>query len=196
MKTKDVEARLGDPAELPSVAETKAHIAELLEGTLGRHLAEAEAEHQVRLQPLVERRVALRHEQRQQRAFLKAAQTARQAEEARHRAQRFRSGIKGIWDRLIGRHARTRRENEAEASAALQRDRAEHLSLVQMQLRERRGLQREFTLIEHEHKAEIAIIYRDMNEFGQPHQALEMSKDTEPADRHEFGPRPRHGPSL
>lgn len=164
-KAKEVEARLGDPAELPSVEETKGQIAELLQGTLGRHLTEAEAEHQVRVQPLIDRRIAMRREQRAERQALKAAQSSRSVDEARERAQRFRRGIGGVWDRLTGRSARITRENETAAVVAVARDRAETLSMIQAQLRDRRMLQRELRQVVRVHAADVAAIPQEMQQI-------------------------------
>ena len=165
LKTKEVERRLGDPAELPGVEDTKAQIDELLRGTLGRHLAEAEAEHQVCVQPLLERRSHMRQEQRAEREALKAEHSSRALDEARERAQRFRRGIRGVWDRLTGRTTRIRTENETALVTAGARDRAETLSMIQAQLHDRRQLQREMRQLNRTHAAEIAAIHQDMQQL-------------------------------
>lgn len=59
------------------------------------------------------------------------------------RAARFRKGLKGIWDWLIGRRSRTAVENEFEVALARQRDAEQRQQLVSAQLKMRRELQRQ-----------------------------------------------------
>lgn len=187
-------ARLGDPAELRSVEEARVYIAELLRGTLGRHLAEADADHQVRQQPLIEKKSRLRQQQRERRTDSAEAQVARTTIEARQRAQRFRPGLRGIWDRLTGRHAKIRRENEAEAAAALHRNAAERQALIQSQLQERRQLQHELSVVRRQHNAEVTGIYRDMAAFveaDEPQERQQATQSIQPAmHRNRRGPAP------
>lgn len=160
LKTKQVEARLGDPALLRSVEQTKVYIAELLSGLLGRHLAEAEQEHEGQRRPLVALRSAMRTEQRECRAALRTRQTRRAEDEARRRAQRFRTGLRGLWDRLTGRQTKIERENEADVDEARRRDEEERHRIVQLQLVERRQLQHMLADIDSSHRAEVTDIHR------------------------------------
>ncbi|MEJ7925634.1 hypothetical protein WG908_02555 [Sphingobium sp. AN641] len=57
------------------------------------------------------------------------------------RGERMRHGLAGVLDRITGRYAKLRAENEREAWAALQRDREQRQRLVEAQLAERRQLQ-------------------------------------------------------
>lgn len=164
--TKQIEARLGDSAALRSVDETKAHIAELLSGMLGRHLAEAEEQHRAEWEPVIAAKTAMRVEQRQQRISLRTRQMQRAEAEAWHRAQRFRIGLRGLWDRVTGRYARTVHENETDAEAARRRDEAEHQALVQSQLDERRRLQFMLGTIKANYGAALADIHREHAAFS------------------------------
>lgn len=161
LKAKQIEARLGDPAALRSVDETKAYVAELLSGMLGRHLAEAEQQHQAERKPIVAAKTVMRVEQRHRRSALQARQVQRAADEARRRAQRFRTGLRGLWDGLTGRHAMIVRENEADAASAQDRDEAERYGVVQSQLAERRCLQHMLAELQSRHRADLADVYRE-----------------------------------
>ena len=169
LKTKQIEARLGDPADLRSVEETKTHIDDLLKGMLGRHLNDAQAGHEGRLQPVVDQKATLRKRQRAERAELTAKQARRTTEEAQLRAAKFRTGLCGLWDRLTGRRARIRRENEVDARATYARDEAERHALIHTQLKERQIVQREIVHMRALHTAEIASVQGEVAMVEAPH---------------------------
>jgi hypothetical protein len=187
LKTRQIDARLGDPAELRSVEETKAYVDELMSGVLGRHLEEAEHEHRVRCQPLLERKLALRNAQRGRRAALHARQDARAVDEAKLRAQQFRSGVRGLWDRLTGRHAKTRRENEADVLICWRRDADERHTVIREQLTERRQLQRMIAMVETQYRVQTDEIRREL--LG-----LSIMAPGNPVVQDETGRSPRRAP--
>lgn len=167
LKTKQVEAHLGDPAALRSVDETRVYIAGLLSGMLGRHLAEAEQAHAEERAPLLQLRATMRIEQRGQRSLLLARQRQRAEAEARRRASRFRMGVRGLWDRLTGRCATIQRENETEAASMRRRDEKERQAMSRAQLADRRQLGRLLMEIDTVHKTEIEAIHREHVAFSQ-----------------------------
>ena len=190
LKTKIVEARLGDPSDLPSVAETKAKLAELLQGVLGRHLSEADTEHQARMLPLQQKRAILREVQRTRRRDLLEEQTRRAIIEAHQRSARFRKGLIGLWDRITGRHAKIRGENQADIQAADRRDRTERQRLIDVQLEERRTLHVEIKAARHTHANETALIFREICDLDVAnHDPAHRSN----RDDRDAGPRKRKG---
>lgn len=195
LKMKQIEARLGDPAELRSVDETKAYIAELLKGMLGRHLVDAEADAADMRQPLLATKFAQREGQRAVRVDLHADQARRATNEAQLRAKRFRTGLRGLWDRLTGRQARTRRENEADLTAARVCDERERHTLLQLQLKERRDLQRKIVQLRVLHAAETASIHDEIVRVGSPEGVL--VRESESSLKRSPSPlRKRQGPTL
>ncbi len=193
LKAKALEARLGDPDELPSVEETKVMIADLLKGVLGRQRAEAEAAYQERRAPVLAKQATLREAQRKRRAELRTAQAQRSVAEAQARAARFRRGLRGVWDRLVGRHARVRRENEVDAVGAERRDALEREALIQDQLRERRLINVEVRTMRRVFEAELADIHREVAEVDRPlrHADVEDTDKRTPAP----GRRNRRSPT-
>ncbi|MDR6873587.1 hypothetical protein J2Y55_004614 [Bosea sp. BE125] len=141
VKTKEVNARLGDPEHFPSVDEVKALLAEKVTEKLKRFTIEAKGEfNQARL-GLQEQKRKLVAWQRHERKILMELQAVRQIEEGRVRYERFSRGLlKGIWDRITGKHAAIRQQNEFELAAALERDAADRQALIERQLNERRAL--------------------------------------------------------
>ena len=158
VRTKDLTEKLGDPSALPSVEETQkmivANVAEKL-----RHFAE-QVRHEfegARL-GLQEQRRKLVAWQRHERQVQRELQTARSVEDAHERARRFRPGLRGLWDRVTGRHAAIRRENEADFARARLRDEAERRELVERHLADRKLLHQQL-------KAQTERTERQLQEF-------------------------------
>lgn len=144
VKTKEVKARLGDPEQFPSVDEVKARLAEKVIEKLKGFTAEAKSEFNQARVGLQEQKRRLVAWQRHERKIQWELQAVRQAEEARVRYDRFSRGLlRGIWDRITGRHAAIKRQNEEEFLASMQRDAAERQLLIDRQLEERRSLHRQ-----------------------------------------------------
>ena len=152
-KAKDVRARLGDPERLPDVSAAKAQLAKDLSATFKRHMREADEQKRRDLAPLESRRQAMVQAQQQERARLKASQQERWTAEIAERQSRFRSGARGIWDRLSGKHAEIRKENERDAYSALARDRAQRQSLIDAQMQDRQALQTGIKAVRDRHAA-------------------------------------------
>lgn len=188
LKTKVVEARLGNPDELPGVAETKANIADLLKGVLGRHLAEVKADYQAKRAPVQAKQARLREVQRERRVELRTLQTQRATLEAQARAARFRRGWRGLWDRVIGRHGQVRRENEAEAVSATRRDVLEREAVIQSQLQERRPIKVEMNAVRRAFEAELTEVYREIAGLDHPVGDTRMDE----TDDRMAGPRRRN----
>jgi hypothetical protein len=143
VKTKDVRARLGDPAALPSLEEAKRQIAQEMTPAIDRLRRENIAERERARAEFERRRAELAQRHSADRAAAFETIEKRQLQESLARQQRFRSGVGGLWDRLRGEHARIQRQNEIDALAAMQRDRAEKDALILHQLEERQRLNAE-----------------------------------------------------
>lgn len=144
VRTKEVNARLGDPEKYPSVDQVKERLAQEVGAKLKRFAADAKAEFTEARLGLQEQKRKLVAWQRHERKMQIELQAVRQVGEARVRYARFSRGLlKGIWDRITGRHAAIRRENEAELARALERDRMERQALIDRQLHDRRSLHRQ-----------------------------------------------------
>nr|WP_255720286.1 relaxase/mobilization nuclease domain-containing protein [Acuticoccus kalidii] len=142
-KTKDLEARLGDPAALQSVQEVKAGIARGMTRKIEAYIQEVERDAKRRLATIAFRKseIVARHQEERQK--LSAAHERRWQAETKERAQRLPRGFSGIWHRLTGRYGKVKAQNERETLQAWQRDRAEKDALVFHQIEERQALQRD-----------------------------------------------------
>lgn len=159
VKTKDVAAHMGDPEALPPVAEVQEHVAALVRQKLTGFLGSATEAFAQAAQALDGRKIAMVEDHRTVRRALLAEQEQRRIAEAMERQQRFRKGLRGLWDRATGRDAKLREENEREAAAATERDAAERQVLVEQQLRERLQLRQDIRKARQSHTRELAWLH-------------------------------------
>lgn len=164
-KLKVIAERLGDPARLPSVAETQQRIANEIAPRLSSYIAEAKRIARHNMQPLVAKREALKvQHQAERQAFDKNLET-RWNDEQRIRSSRLRKGIAGAWDFLTGKYFKVRKQNEMEAKFARERDSHERHALIHAQHKDRQTLQ---DLIKDNRRKEaerILGLYRDAAKF-------------------------------
>ncbi len=165
LRTRGVAVRLGKPEDLPSVAETKAQIAAMMTDMLRRHINETESVFRARAQALRAKRTKLTDLHRGARQMLKDKQATRWVKETRERSARLSHGLRGLWDRLTGRHVKISRQNEEETIRARDRDQAERQALIDQQLEQRRRLQSEIRQVRHGHTMALAMLHRDVANF-------------------------------
>jgi len=166
-KTTEIEARLGKSDTLPNVTEAKAQLAKDLSATFKRHMREAEEQKRRDLAPLDAQRRALVQQQRQERADLHAKQQVRWIEESRARVARFEKGVKGLWNRITGKHAEVQKQNEQDAYLALARDREQRQQLIFAQMNERQALQTQIKAIRDRHAAMLKDLRADQQAVRQ-----------------------------
>lgn len=161
IKTKAVNAKLGDPASLPGVDERKAEIATLMRTAAMRLMEQVRRDEQATLSLAEKRRRSMVAEQHQERERLRRDQKERWDREQTARAERFARGLRGIWHRLTGHHTKLRRQNEIEAQDALARDRAEKQALIDRQLEHRRQLQAVIKRERDQHRQTLESLAQD-----------------------------------
>jgi len=165
IKTKEVRGRLGNERELPSVEQAKKAIAARMTQMLKRHVADVQAQQKAQTASLAFRKTQIVQRQRDERARQIKEHEERTARETRERLQKFRIGFRGLWDRLTGKHSKTRRQNELETLQAQNRDRAQREKLIQRQLEERRTLHQQLKWTKHVHAKQIEELHRDIADF-------------------------------
>lgn len=177
IKTKEVRSRLGDESKLPSIEQAKLDHAARMTDMLRRHIKDAEERRKREAANLLQRRKEIVQRQREERARLEKQQAERQARETQERAQRFAKGLRGFWHRVTGKHAKVRKQNEAEALQTANRDRTERERLIHRQLDERRPLHQQVKRVRQTHAKQIEELHRDIAGFAQT--GKEPSKMTE-----------------
>ena len=137
VRTKELEARLGDREHLPSIDAVKAEIARGMTRTLQGYIREVERDAKRRSASLDMRRTQMVERHRAERKQLKESQEQRWIAETKARSERLTKGLKGVWHWLTGRNRDVRKQNEKEALEAYRRDHTETDGLIVRQLEER-----------------------------------------------------------
>lgn len=181
-KAKDVRARLGEPESLRSLEDARKRIAQDIMPRMKSHLDEARANAKQELDELDARREAMARAHADERAKLDAGQKQRFEAEARMRADRFRKGMRGLWDRLTGERRKLEKQNELESLWALQRDREQRQALVDAQLQDRRALQTEIKTARSKH----AQILRELHFDTANYRLMQRGEEPKPQPKSAF----------
>lgn len=177
VKVKALEARLGDPARLRSVDQTKAEIAQGMTDKLKAFIADSEREATQRRGELATRKAELAARHRAEREKLSAGLERRWKAERQRRAQRLPKGFTGIWHRLTGQYARIRTQNELEALEAYRRDRAAKDDLIFRQIEERRVLQSYIRAERSVSQQRLALLREDVANYEVPEGGQRRKRD-------------------
>ncbi len=165
VRAKEVNAKLGDPSELPSVDTVKAEIAARMTGKIREFIEQAERDAKRRSAYIDFRKAEVVGRHQEERRQLTEIQEKRWQAETLARAARLPKGMSGIWHRLTGRYAKIKAQNEAEAMDSLRRDRAEKDNMIFRQLEERQRLQQEIKTQREAAQQELLQLRQDVAEY-------------------------------
>lgn len=143
VKSKEIEARLGDARALRSVQDVKAEISGGMTTKLQAFIKDVERDAARRSAVIDFRKADLLARQREERKRLTDAHERRWQAETKARAERLPRGFSGIWHRLTGRYAKVKAQNERETLEAWRRDRSEMDTLIFQQIQERQVLRQD-----------------------------------------------------
>lgn len=144
VKVREARAKLGEAENLPSVDAVKTEIGKLVTDKLKTFISDVRAKHAREMAPLREQVSAMKTSHAAERERLREKQAERWRDETQERADRFRAGLRGLWDNLTGRTRALRAINEAEVIEGLRRDREQRDLLTFAQLKEREKLRERF----------------------------------------------------
>ena len=198
-RTKAVRDRLGEPNDLPSVAQAQKAMADGMMKSMDHMRAALKEKHDRLKAEYRSRKQALLADHAEKRQALTKHQETRLREEARIRQGRFRRGLSGLWDRLRGEHRRVQKANEAEAAHAKTRDRLEQDDLIASQLAQRRTLQGFTQGIRRGLQKERDDIEQDQARYqslSDEAEAAFEARPPEPKRRRRSRREPHHGPSM
>jgi hypothetical protein len=181
--TRDLAARLGDPARLPTVQSLRPQLGERLAEKLRCFEDDVTQAFEVASKTLDAKRSLLVARQREERAELRERQAFRWLQESRVRLARFRKGLRGLWDRITGRHQSVRRENEVETEAALARDRSEREGVIRRQLTERRSIHTEVRVLRQQSEENMRSLKIELDELKPLEDMAQVSPISEKRDR-------------
>lgn len=162
VKTREVNAKLGDTEQLPTVDQVRETISQRLTGKLGRFADQVDARHDAQMAPLIAERQSMTTAHRKERKRLVQGQKDRWDREARERADRLNTGLRGLWQRMSGAAAKVKARNLEEALAATERDRKQKDALIEAQLTERRHLQKRIDRLRQTHARDRRVLARDI----------------------------------
>ncbi|MGX1499846.1 hypothetical protein ACSSV1_004906 [Labrenzia sp. MBR-25] len=165
VRSKDVSGKLGQPDQLPSVAQTRERLGKLYTDKTRSLLISADKDHDEAISRVEAKRRKLVAGQRFARLDLEKRQAERKVQETRRRANRLPTGIKALWFRLTGKYRSIKKRNEAESRSCAQRDAIELENLIISQLRERQSLQHEKRLIRHRHVVLSKKLQKDLKAY-------------------------------
>lgn len=191
VKVREAHAKLGEAAGLPPVEAVKAEVAKLVTAKLKSFVDEVRAKHLFQLSALREKVDAMRAAHSGERASLLKKQAERWARETQERADRFRAGLRGLWDNITGRARALRTLNEQETIQGLLRDRAQRDRLTEAQLKERRPLQAQLDALRKRHVEERRLLAQEIVRHMRSRALTVEARPLAPARS-----RKRGGPSL
>jgi hypothetical protein len=173
-KTKDVNAKLGDPNQLRSVIESKALIGEKIAPRLSSYINEAKRMAINAMKPLVEQKQKLTETHQTARQEFDTKLKDRWDNEQRERSSRTRKGWAGVWDFMTGKYFKVRKQNELEVQFAKERDRTERHGMVTAQLKERQDLQVNIKTARRREAEQVLALYRDAAKFRRMREGREQ----------------------
>ena len=181
VKAKAVRERLGDLDALPSLADQQAHLRSRMTNQVQDYIQAVKDRHASEMQPLAERRGEMVRSQQAERQKLKDGQDRRWETETKVRLDRLNKGLRGLFDRLTGRSASIRTENERQALEGLRRDQAQRNDLVEAQMRDRRALREEAVLLKRKQAGERKLLADDIRDYlrrqSVKHEARETGRE-------------------
>jgi Relaxase/Mobilisation nuclease domain len=186
-KTKDVNAKLGDPNQLRSVDETKALIGEKIAPRLSCYIAEAKRMAVNAMKPLIEQKQKLTDAHQSARKEFDAKLKDRWDNEQRERSSRTRKGWAGVWDFMTGKYFKVRAQNELELQFAKERDRTERHGLITTQLKERQDLQANIKTVRRREAEQVLALYRDAAKFRRHREQVREGQESTPNRRRDRG---------
>ncbi len=178
-KNKTLKARLGDAELLPSTSETKANIDSKLVERMRGFISEIKQNYHTRLISLLAQKTRLKERHQSERQALTDKQKKRWQQESEQRQSRLNKGLHGLWDRVTGKHSRTKDQNEAEAYQAYARDKEQKEILIQSQLQERRTLQQGIKHIRGQREDDIQQLKENLLSAMSPDKNAELQSQFE-----------------
>ena len=154
IKAKEVLSVLGSPNDLPSVDEAQDQLKAVahppdneirVDVPQDKTTVQKRSELIAKLDRLKNKRRSTITEQRQARIELKEYHQTRQIVETRARSGKLPKGLKAVWSRLSGNYQELISNIEVEAEQCQRRDRAEWQVLIDAQIQENRGLQKQIS---------------------------------------------------
>lgn len=164
LKAKDVKAKLGSSDNLPSVAETQSNIRSKVSDQIRGYIAQTKKQHLNEWEPLLKTRRHMINAQRTERQKMNEGQSKRYMEESNTRQNRFASGVRGLVDRVSGKHKSIKDQNVMEAMRCAKRDQAQRDRMITAQMLERQELQKDMQALKDKQRLDRSALAENIRE--------------------------------
>lgn len=154
VKTKELKTRLGEPKELANVEQVQARLDQTLKSRVDGFLLQIHQRYQSRFKPLQSRKQDMNARHDREREALSGEQKQQETQIIQMQKLRFRTGMRGLWDRVTGKHKHTAKQNETERYQAFKIQQEEKDALIYRQLEQRRLLQERFDALKAQQRTE------------------------------------------
>ena len=145
LKTKAVQEKITAPEQLPAFEDSRTTIAKTMQEQLQRLNQQRQQAVGGRIHAIEQEIKILTAVHRKDRQALDTQQQQRQRQETKDRQKRYNTGLRGLWDRITGKHRKLKAQLETEAYQAAQRDQRERDQLIFRQLEARQALEQRIT---------------------------------------------------
>ncbi len=196
IKTKELQARLGEREALPSVEQIKAKIANEHTSIHQRFARELAFKHKLQRQPFKVEKATIINTQRQERAALKADQSIRHTAENKQRLTRIRQGWRGLWDFFTGQSAKLHKINEAEAKIGEVRDQKEKEALIKAHLDKSQQFQTNYQALRQRHQNEKMQLNSDFVAYAEGVGNEALKRRFNLATTQKQSQHPNHNPEM
>ncbi len=112
LKTKAVKEKVTAPENLPAFEESKTSIARTMQQHLQRINDQRQQAVGGRIRAIEEKIKALTAKHRKERQTLEFTQQQRRLQETKARQNRYNKGLRGLWDRITGKHQKLKAQRK------------------------------------------------------------------------------------
>jgi hypothetical protein len=193
VKAKDVRAKLKDEDELPSVDEAKEQISR----DMALHLTKLKGQQNTaiknRIAEIEQARLEMNKKYVVERALLLKSQQKRNEEARRIYQERFNKGVRGLLDRLTGKHKRIKQRNEQETEQAEKLDLKEKDSLIFKQQAQRQVLQGRIERLDNLNQKREQVLSKDISQYQE---ITDRKREVIKFDRNSSRHRSQNSPSY
>jgi len=160
LKVKELRAVLGDKSLYPDIGTVRDDLETKRNEEQEAAYSRMGRAHEREKQPLCEKREKMLVRQKEERKCLRGAQALCSEQAEKQRADRYRRGIMGLWDRVTGDHGETRRHNAIEREAERKAQQREMMDLRERHMAQSRELARQMRFVQSRQQEERISFYR------------------------------------
>lgn len=167
IRKKDLEGRLGQSDQLPSVAETQQKIRKTFNAEILARISDLKQEHKKELLPQKEKQALLVYIQKAERKELLDQQCVKRSFIAKKGKDRYRRGVRGFFDKVTGRERKVKLVNRKETKRIKKQQKESRQMMIFRQNRDRRALQEEMLTMRGSQRKEREQLAKRIYEFRQ-----------------------------